>query len=86
MYQNFSFSELNNLVDLTLTRCYANICGITEEELVFYSQDYFPRSLKDLLRMKFSNLPPDSTETDLLNKIRHFYGGYSWDGETMVYK
>ncbi|MDR1086484.1 MAG: ATP-binding protein [Deltaproteobacteria bacterium] len=77
------FSELNNLVDLTLARGYANICGITEEELVFYFKDYFPCALEDLL--KFSNLPPDSTETDLLNKIRHFYDGYSWDGETRVY-
>jgi hypothetical protein len=77
------FSELNNLVDLTLKRNYANICGITEEELVSYFQDYFPGALEDLI--KFRNFPPEATETDLLNKIRHFYDGYSWDGETRVY-
>ncbi|MDR1084780.1 MAG: AAA family ATPase [Deltaproteobacteria bacterium] len=77
------FSELNSLVDLTLESDYSSICGITEEELVFYFQDYFPNTLEDL--MKYSYLPSGSTETDLLNKIRHFYDGYSWDGETRVY-
>ncbi|MDR1084164.1 MAG: ATP-binding protein [Deltaproteobacteria bacterium] len=77
------FSELNNLNDITLNSDYSNICGITEAELVFYFQDYFPPTLEELL--KINKLPPGSSETDLLIKIRHFYDGYSWDGETRVY-
>jgi hypothetical protein len=48
--KNYLFSELNNLNDITFDSYYSNICGITEEELVFYFKDYFTPTLEALLK------------------------------------
>jgi hypothetical protein len=69
------FSGLNNLRDITLSEEYATICGYTQSELEHYFAEYI-----DLLSKHFS-----LSREYLLNEIRTWYNGYSWDGENTVY-
>ncbi|GHV31121.1 ATPase AAA [Bacteroidia bacterium] len=69
------FSELNNLSDITMDARYAAICGYTQSELETCFDDYIER-LADK-----NKLP----KADVLEGIRHWYNGYSWDGEISVY-
>jgi hypothetical protein len=62
------FSDLNHLIDLTLNKKYAALCGYTQTEL----EHYFAPYLK---------IMPSET----LEKIKLWYNGYSWDGQTFVY-
>jgi len=69
------FSELNNLLDITLTEEYANICGIATEDL----PKYFGEHVESLSKLKnFSHIE------NIYNEILHWYDGYSWNGETRV--
>ena len=70
------FSKLNNLTDLTIHPDYATIVGYTQEELENNFVDYIDAALK-----KFSHY----TRAELLAKIRLWYNGYSWDGQTRLY-
>jgi hypothetical protein len=69
------FSHLNNLTDITLAEDYAALTGYTQEEVVHYFDDYLKR-----LEAKF-NFSRDI----LLETMRVWYNGYSWDGVTRVY-
>jgi hypothetical protein len=69
------FSALNNLDDITLSWDYASICGYTQEELESYFTEYIDKVA----------LYNKMTENELLEKIKKWYDGYSWDGETSVY-
>jgi hypothetical protein len=69
------FSGLNNLRDITLSENYSTICGYTQLELEHYFSAYF-----DNLSVKL-NMPYQV----LLDEIRTWYNGYSWDGKTTVY-
>ena len=69
------FSELNNLFDITIDRYYTSLVGITQEELQTQFQVYIEESSRVL------NLDKDV----LLQKIKEWYNGYSWDGKTFVY-
>jgi hypothetical protein len=69
------FSALNSLEDITLDDQYAAICGYTQEELESNFTEYM-----DAVSQKLSM----NRET-LLDEIRTWYNGYSWDGETPVY-
>ena len=69
------FSGLNNLLDITMLDDYANICGITLDDL----EVYFSDRIKALSGRKgFENL--ESVYDEILN----WYDGYSWDGESRV--
>jgi hypothetical protein len=69
------FSALNNPRDITLSEDYAAICGYTQEEL----ENNFGEYLEDVaLRLSMSR-------EELLDAIRQWYNGYSWDGNTSVY-
>ena len=59
------FSELNNLIDLTLDPAFAAICGYTEADL----ETVFGPELPGLDR----------------DRIRDWYNGYHWLGESRVY-
>jgi hypothetical protein len=76
---NFSglsvFSTLNSPDDITLDREYASICGYTQEEL----ETYFSEYIDELAA--FRNMSRDQ----LLDDIKQWYNGYSWDGKTSVY-
>ena len=69
------FSGLNHLNDLTLDERYAAICGYTQQEL----EANFSEHLDDCAQLY------DTSKDDLLDAIRYWYNGYSWDGCTMVY-
>jgi hypothetical protein len=69
------FSALNNPQDITLREEYADICGYTQKELESNFPEYIDRAA-GYLKM---------TREDLLDKIRYWYNGYTWDGETAIY-
>ncbi len=69
------FSDLNNLIDITLDANYSTLLGYTEAEL----QHYFSPYIKQMAEKRGT-----STE-DLIETIRKWYNGYSWDGENFVY-
>lgn len=69
------FSGLNNLKDLTLDEDYAGICGYTQRELEANFSDYIGQlGSKEALGRE-----------QVLEKIKYWYNGYSWNGETFVY-
>jgi hypothetical protein len=69
------FSGLNNLNDITLDPSYAAVCGYTQGELESY---FFPH-LEAFAQSEKRN------RADLLDQIRVWYNGFSWDGSTQVY-
>jgi len=69
------FSDLNNLDDLTLHDDYTTIAGFTQHELEYYFNDHINQlALKNGV-----------THNDILNQIKAWYDGYSWDGKHFVY-
>jgi hypothetical protein len=69
------FSDLNQLTDLTLESDYAGLAGYTETELL-HSFDEHLKIVETRLNL---------SRTELITKMKHWYDGYSWDGETRVY-
>ena len=69
------FSDLNNLTDITLSQKFATLLGYTEAELLHY----FPEYIGNLAEKQQMPVPA------LLEKIRSWYNGYSWDGINFVY-
>ena len=69
------FSDLNNLKDLTLSILANDLVGITQPELVFYFEDYIKRAA-NAFKM---------TEKELLQGVKLWYDGYSFDGITRLY-
>jgi hypothetical protein len=69
------FSDLNQLTDITLNKNYATLTGYTQTELEHSFSEYLQSVEKHL------NL----SRTALLNKIKTWYDGYSWDGITRMY-
>jgi Predicted AAA-ATPase/PD-(D/E)XK nuclease superfamily len=70
------FSKLNNLMDLTINPYYSTMLGYTQEELEHYFSDYIDIGLTVFTQF---------TREQLLDEIRRWYNGYSWDGKTKVY-
>lgn len=60
------FSDLNNLMDISIDNRYAAICGITEQELVTDLGEYI-RDLSETLQMSYE---------DLLRELQERYDGY----------
>ena len=69
------FSELNNLIDISLHKNYTTLCGYTQAEL----EHYFPEGLKKLADE--NNL----TKEECIAKVEEWYDGFSWDGKNFVY-
>jgi hypothetical protein len=69
------FSDLNNLIDLTIDSNFSTICGYTQEEIEKYFKDYIIKISKD---NKIS-------VNHLLDLIKQWYNGYSWDGKKFLY-
>lgn len=69
------FSDLNNLEDITLSKHFNNIAGITQQEL----ESNFAAELETLPGV----LGMDNLQ--LLENIKNWYNGYSWDGKETVY-
>jgi hypothetical protein len=69
------FSHLNNLDDITTAEDYATLTGYTQEELEFYFDDYL-KVIETKLKL---------SRTELLDTMRRWYNGFSWDGIHTVY-
>jgi len=69
------FSELNNMLDITLLKKYANICGVAKGDL----EKYFGEHLEHL-----STLNKPKHCHNIHDEILAWYDGYSWDGETKL--
>jgi hypothetical protein len=67
------FSALNNPDDITMR--YATICGYTQAELESNFSEYIDEAANEF----------EWTRERMLDRIRYFYDGYSWDGVTHVY-
>ncbi len=63
------FSDLNNLVDLSMDHRYVNICGTTEEEL----KSYFKEGFSELASAN------GDSERETIDKLRMRYGGYHFE-------
>ena len=70
------FSKLNNLTDLTIHPNYSTIVGYTQAELESNFVEYIDAALE-----KFTHY----NRAELLAKVRLWYNGYSWDGQTRLY-
>ncbi|MDR2200127.1 MAG: ATP-binding protein [Deltaproteobacteria bacterium] len=75
-------SGLNQLVDISFDPEFAAICGFTPDELDQYFGERYSSTLKDL--KSTGDLPPESSEADLRQKILDWYDGYTWDGKTRI--
>ncbi len=69
------FSHLNNLQDITLFPKFATITGYTQEEIELNFEDYLQSTQERL----------QTTRKILLDTMRVWYNGYSWDGISRVY-
>lgn len=69
------FSHLNNLRDITLSGQYATLTGYTQEELLHYFADYLSKIQESL----------QVSKEVLVENIKTWYNGYSWDGVHRVY-
>ncbi|MBK6433106.1 ATP-binding protein [Candidatus Amarolinea dominans] len=69
------FSDLNNLLDITLDERFATLVGYTQEEL----ERYFPDRI-EALAARFEVSRPEMVEA-----IRFWYNGFSWDGKQTLY-
>lgn len=69
------FSDLNNLIDITLSENFSTLLGYTEAELDHYFSSY----IEPLAQKK------GISRDQLLEKIQEWYNGYSWDGKNFVY-
>ena len=65
------FSDLNNLRDITLSPQYATLVGITQTEL----ETNFAPEIQEM----------QQTNPFIVNDIKNWYNGYSWNGADKVY-
>ncbi|MDR1040133.1 MAG: AAA family ATPase [Deltaproteobacteria bacterium] len=69
------FSLLNNLIDISLRPEFASFMGYTQKEL----EDYFAPFILNIVGKRGKD------EKYLLDAIRDYYDGFSFDGKTMLY-
>jgi hypothetical protein len=69
------FSDLNNLLDITLDPRFATMLGYTQAELEANFMGYIDR-----LAATYT-----MSREEMLARIAHWYNGYSWDGVNTVY-
>ncbi len=70
------FSDLNNLDDLSLQDFRSNtLLGYTHEEVQHFFSEH----------IRFTAKKQQLSEEELLNQIRRWYNGYSWNGQDFVY-
>ena len=69
------FSDLNHLTDLTIHPNFTTAIGYTQDELVFYFDAHLTK-VQEKLKM---------SREKLLENMRMWYNGYSWDGENRLY-
>lgn len=70
------FSDLNYLSDLSLDARFCTLVGYTQTELLDNFTDYLNALNRAL---------PNLNHEELIERIREWYNGYSWDGVSRVY-
>jgi hypothetical protein len=70
------FSDLNHLTDMTMMPRFATAFGYTQTEM----EAHFDAHLQNFVVQN-----PEYTQESLLEKIKVWYNGFSWDGKTSVY-
>jgi Predicted AAA-ATPase/PD-(D/E)XK nuclease superfamily len=70
------FSKLNNLTDLTVNPMFSTLTGYTKEEVEHYFEEYIQHTLAAFTPYN---------RAELLEKMRLWYNGYSWDGKIRMY-
>ncbi|SEA65104.1 PD-(D/E)XK nuclease superfamily protein [Arachidicoccus rhizosphaerae] len=65
------FSDLNNLDNISLSNQFSAIAGITQQEL----ESYFATEIAEMMQ----------DTPDILDQIKTWYNGYTWDMQTWVY-
>ena len=68
------FSTLNTPLDISLNSKYAEICGLTEAEIIQYFPDYLEETAN---HMKIN-------KAELIEKMRHYYNGFSFDSNAQA--
>ncbi len=69
------FSDLNNLLDITLVEKFATLLGYTEGEMKHYFPSYFEQMAEKR----------GVSKEYLAETVRKWYNGYSWNGNDYVY-
>ena len=69
------FSELNNLLDISLDKAFVDLVGITSKEIDNNFVAHLDKAEEEL----------QLSRAALLAQIKEWYNGYSWDGKTRVY-
>jgi hypothetical protein len=69
------FSDLNHLQDMSINDNFAAVVGYTQEEVETYFEDHIQRTQEKL----------NFTRENLLEQMKIWYNGFSWDGATSVY-
>jgi len=69
------FSDLNNLFDISTDKAFATLLGWTEQEVLANFEPYLQLVAAEV------GLPMPG----LLEEVRKYYNGYSWDGSTTLY-
>ena len=65
------FSVLNSPLDISLMPKYAEICGLTEAEIIQYFPDYLEETANEM----------QITIEELIEKMRYHYNGFSFDSD-----
>ncbi|MEM8528263.1 MAG: AAA family ATPase [Bacteroidota bacterium] len=69
------FSDLNNIVNLSLDRYARTLLGITSSEI----DTYFHNRIEEIAELK------DTTVDEVKTQMKFWYNGYSWGGAERVY-
>lgn len=69
------FSAMNNLLDISMTEQYADICGYTQSEL--------ENNFNDWLRIICEKR--QMSRKEILEQLKDYYDGFSFDGVTRLY-
>ena len=69
------FSGMNNALDLTLFDKLSDVLGLTKNDIEAYFAGYI-----DVLQKKIG-----FSKNELLQAIKHWYDGYSWDAKVKIY-
>ena len=69
------FSGLNNLKDISLSDKYGDIVGYTQQELEDNFEDWLEKTSQEM----------SLSREELLNEVKRYYDGFSFDGKVRVY-
>ncbi|MBQ7501745.1 AAA family ATPase [bacterium] len=69
------FSAMNNLLDISLTEQYGDLTGYTQRELEAYFEEW----------ISFTAEKKKLSRSEILENLKEYYDGFSFDGETRLY-